>query len=168
MSDGGWIAFMLKDRFSTNEEKTRLSKEICASLERSEEDVWWVPTDQNGGLGYYLFVRERNADTDLDAVLSVRRECFENRQCHSRVPSSEMDEMIRQTKRVVVGSVKFGDVVKVRRGTFSNLHGIVLRTASVGRVFVGMKFCFGTVVESIEEKNLDLEGNIFNYIKVLK
>ena len=168
MSEGGWIAFMLKDRFSTTEEKRRLSRDICAALGRPDEDVWWIPVDQNAGLGYYIFVRERNPETDMDAVLSVRRECFETRSCHLRIPQEEMDETIRQTKCVVVGSVKFGDIVKIRRGTYSNLHGIVLREATVGKVHVGMKFCFGPVVEPIEEKNLVLEGNIFNYIKVLK
>ena len=166
--DSIWLAFLLKDRFSSNFEKERLRAGICLEMHRDESDICYVPFERNVGLSYYFFVLERDHEMDMHRIYEYRSEAFEPFDRHKRISGRELNDMMRNARQCSRGYVKQGDLVMIRSGIYSKLHGVVLREDRSGRAMVGMKFCFGTVVEGFDISELEVEGNIFNYMKVLR
>lgn len=165
-SDVTWIAFLLKDKYATNFEKARLKGSLCNEFGFSEEDVCYVPFERNVGLSYYFFIKERTPD-DMRSIFNSRRDAFAPFESHARISDAGLNDMMRSARQCERGYVKYGDIVTIKRGVYSKLHGIVLRMDRKDRVLVGLKFCFGTVISPCDEADLEVDGNIFNYIKVL-
>ena len=165
-----WIVLVLKDRFSNDTERESLKRLVLARFPRlGERDVYYVPYECSFAFCNFLFVRENDPENDLRDMLEVRREAFEPYPSHMRITDGEFARMVDgvdETRRKA--TVKYGDIVTVRKGTYSKLNGIVLREDRSGRIDVGLKFCFGTVVERCDVDELVVKGNIFEYLKVLK
>ena len=166
--DAVWLAFMLKDKYASNFEKDRLKRCVCSKFKRSDREICYVPFERNSGLSYYFFVLERE-ETDLSSIYSYRTDVFETFNRHKRITGGELNEMLRTANNCQRGYAKQGDLVTVKNGIYRKLHGIVLRQdRSPNKVVVGLKFCFGTVVETFDLLDLEVCGNLFNYLKVLK
>lgn len=166
--DDVWLAFLLKDKYSSNFEKERLKSSICAEFNREENEICYIPFERNMGLSYYFFVLEKDKEEDLRNIYSYRSEAFDVFERHKRISGDELNEMMLSLKKKSSEYVKYGDIVNIRNGMYCKLHGIVLREDRFKKVIVGFKFCFGTVIESFDLVDISIDGNIFNYIKVLK
>ena len=59
---GDWMVFMLKDRYATDFEKSRLRQDIVSALGMDEGDIMYAPFEKGVSLSYYFFVRERTGD----------------------------------------------------------------------------------------------------------
>ena len=133
----------------------------------NEEDVYYVPFESSFAFSNFLFVKEYCAD-DLMNVMEYRRDAFEQYPMHMRITDDEffsMVEGIKASKKKTV--VKYGDIVIAKHGKFSRLHGIVLRESNKNKIEVGFKFCFGKIIEKYDAEELDVTGNIFDYLKVI-
>lgn len=161
-----WLAFLLKDKYSSNFEKERLKSGIRREFGRGDEEICYLPFERNVGLSYYFFVRERDRENDLRDIYAYRPDAFEPFDRHRRISGTDLAGMMRCSSGGDRGYAKQGDIVTVRKGVYGGLHGIVLREDRCGRIVVGFKFCFGTVVESFSLAELEVNGNIFNYLKV--
>ena len=164
-----WLVLVVKDRFSSDGEREGIKNLLMSCFPLKKNEVYYVPRDDNDAFSNYLFVRERDPVEDLRNMLACKREAFEPYPCHMRITDDEFRRMVQGIEDSRKSEeVKYGDIVTIRNGTYSKLNGIVLRESRSSKVEVGLKFCFGTVIESCEPENLVVVGNIFNYLKVLK
>lgn len=161
-----WIGFLLKDRYATDFEKASLKSEIMENFKLNEDDICYVPFEKYCGLSYYFFVRERDSENDLRDIYLFKKDAFEIYSLHVKITNDELNNCMKSTLKPNRGYVKFGDIVRIESGKYSKLNGIVLRENRNGKIEVGMRFCFGTIVEQYDSGNLIVTGNIFNYIKV--
>ena len=166
-SDSVWLAFLLKDKYSSNFEKERLRAGICSGFNRTEDEIYYVPFERNVGLSYYFFVLEKDSE-DLRNIYSYRSDAFDVFERQKKITGAELNEMVGSLKKCSSEYAKYGDIVTIRNGMYCKLHGIVLREDRSGRIVVGLKFCFGTVIETFDLSDVEITGNIFNYMKVLK
>lgn len=162
-----WIAFLLKDKHSSDQDKQNLKKQIINCFNRKQDEVCYISTNSNVGLAYYFFVKEYDCDNDMRNILQSNRDAFQSYDQHTRISQQQLLQMIRDITQCKRGYIKFGDLVKIQSGIYNNLYGIVLRQNRNNKLDVGIKFCFGSIIQSYDANDLNVIGNIFNYIKVL-
>lgn len=163
---GDWMVFMLKDRYATDFEKSRLRQDIVSALGMDEGDIMYAPFEKGVSLSYYFFVRERTGDEPRE-IMEMRGDMFDRGFGCVRITGKELSAMTRDSN-CDRGYVKQGDVVMLKgKDKYGGLYGVVLRVNRNGKIDVGMKFCFGKVVVQYDKRNLQIMGNVFNYIKVL-
>lgn len=164
-----WLVLVLKDRCANDRERDALRSHLLSAFPLKGDEVRYVPVEDGDAFRNFLFVKEHDPANDLRDILESRRDAFEPYPSHMRITEAEFDRMlegIAGMKRKE--SMKHGDIVGIRKGTYSKLNGIVLRRCRNGKLEVGMKFCFGTVVMQYDDDELELKGNIFEHLKVLK
>ncbi len=172
MADGKgnkWIVLVLKEKHANDGDRDLLKASLMAAFQLKSGDVYFVREDEGTALNNFLFVRERDPEHDLRAFLDFRRDMFEPYPAHMRITEEELDRMIEgigESRRKE--TVKYGDIVLIKNGVYSKLYGIVLRENRSRKIDVGLKFCFGTVLEQYSPEDLSVVGNIFNYLKVLR
>ena len=112
-----------------------------------------------------MFIRE----TDIDNLWkSLKKDKFINEYFkYKSITDEEMEEMIKGIE-FIRDDISFGDIVRINDGKFNKLNGIVLRDKKEEGYLVGFKFCFGTSFITKQASELEIVGNIFNYIKVKK
>ena len=163
-----WLVLVLKDRFSNDPERENLKNCLMLNLPLRSTDIYYASSENCPAYSNFLFVREYGSD-DLRSILELKREAFEPYPMHMRITDEEMtglvDGVIMSRKAVLP---KHGDIVIVKSGKYVKLYGIVLRECRSSKVDVGFKFCFGTVTEQYKPDELNIVGNLFNYLKVLK
>ncbi len=163
-----WIVFVLKDKCSNDSERENLKNCLMLNFPLRSTDIYYVKSEDCFAFSNFLFVREYDAD-DLRKILEFRRDAFEAYPMHMRITDAEMTSMvegINSSRKTVC--LKHGDIVTIKNGRYSKLYGIVLRECRSSKVDVGLKFCFGTVTEQYGPEDLNVVGNIFKYLKVLK
>ena len=164
-----WLVLVVKDKYSNDDEREMLKSLLMRNFSLKKEDVYYVPTDSNFAFSNFVFVREYNPEDDLRKMLECRRDMFEPYPSHMRITDDEFRNMVSGMKEKSKGiSIKYGDIVGIKNGVYSKLNGIVLRESKPPKVDVGLKFCFGVVIEQYNPEDLVVKGNIFNYLKVLK
>ena len=164
-----WLILVLKDKYSNDVEREALKGRFMMDFPLKGGDVYYVPFDDNPAFCNFLFVREYNPDDDLRDFLDMKRDAFEPYPSHMRITDAEFRKMvdgIGDSRRT--DSVKYGDIVTIKNGIYSKLHGIALREGRSGKVDVGLKFCFGTITEQFPKSDLCVTGNIFRHLKVLR
>ena len=164
-----WLVLVLKEKYATDADREQLKACLLANFPLKNTDVRFVRKSDENALSNFVFVREYHRDTDLKEILAFRRDYFEAYPVHMRITETELKDMmggIEEAKKSI--TVKYGDIVVIKSGIYSKLHGIVLRENRSSKIEVGMKFCFGTVVEQYSPDELEIKGNIFKYLKVLK
>lgn len=161
-----WIVFLLKDKYACDAEKQILKIQIMKRFKRKESDICYTSFDGESGLSYYFFVKEYDND-DLRNIWQSYINYFQSYNSHTKINEQQLFSMMHNIKKCNCGYVKFGDIVLINKGQYSKLYGIVLRQNRNGKFDVGLKFCFGSVIQSYDSNDLSVEGNIFNYIKVL-
>ncbi len=167
--NGMWLVLMVKDKFARDCERKRIKGQLIDLLGLQENEIFYVPFELNNPYSYYVFVKEKSAG-DLQKIFgSSTSECFTGyRNCKSKITNSEIRQIVKNNKVAPNNDIKFGDFVKIKSGTYSNLYGIVLRQSPrKDKVYVGMKFCFGIVIEEYHTGELEAIDNLFNHIKVL-
>lgn len=163
-----WIAFLLKDKYSSDNEKEKLKYEIIKKFKKDKNDVYYFSFHEKNGLSYYFFVKEKNND-DLRKIFDYCNLYFSSYSSQIKIKQHELKKMMNNIdKKEKKEIIKFGDFVKINNGKYNKLYGIVLRKNRLGKIQVGLNFCFGSIIESYNPKDLISIGNIFNYIKVLK
>ena len=166
-----WLVLVMKERHSNDSSRETLKRSLVSGFSLREKDVYYAPSDFGFALDGYLFVRDWTEDgSSLRQILDRHGELLEPYPAHMRVSGEEFEHMVEgiRDRMEAQSSVKHGDIVLVKSGTYSKLYGIVLRNCRSAKVDVGLKFCFGTVTESFLPQELKVVGNIFNYLKVLK
>lgn len=161
-----WIAFLLKDKYSDDDQKEILKTQIIKKFKRKESDICYTSFDIDSGLSYYFFIKQYE-ENDLRNIWQSNMNYFESYSCHTKIDESQLFKMLHYVDKCNCGYVKFGDVVLIEKGVYNKLYGIVLRQNRNGKYDVGLKFCFGQVIQSYDSSELSVVGNIFNYIKVL-
>lgn len=165
-----WLVLMVKDKYAKNIERQRIKEQIRDLLHLPDDEVFYTPFEASNPYSYYVFVREHDHFSDLHSIfLTPIKDCltgFRNNQ--SRITGEEFRKIVKQCKVAPNKEIRFGDFVRIKRGTYSNLYGIVIRQSTrKNKVYVGLKFCFGVVVNEYYTGDLEAIGNLFNYIKVL-
>lgn len=164
-----WIAFILKDRFAKDTERESLKGDIISNFGLCDDDVYYIPIEINFAYSNYIFVRERNED-DLHNIYEKKKEAFEHYQAHVRITDAEFCTMLEGLKEEQIRhkpTIKYGDIVIVKNGKYNRLYGIALREYNSTKFNIGFKFCFGNVIEQYSADELNVVGNIFNYLKVI-
>lgn len=164
-----WIAFILKDRFAKDSERESLKNDIISKFCLCDDDVHFIPIEMNFAYSNYIFVREHNVD-DMRNIYDKRKDAFENYQMHVRITEVEFCNMVESLKEEQFRNkptIKYGDIVVVKNGKYNKLYGIALRESNPTKFDIGFKFCFGKVVEQYSAEELNVVGNIFNYLKVI-
>lgn len=167
MKENIWIAFLLKDKYAGQNAKQALKNSIINKFNRKQNDIIVIQEQENSALSYYFFVKQYQYD-DLSRIYQENNEFFDNFENHVKINEKELKAMLKDLYREENKGIKFGDLVTINKGKYNKLYGIVLRENRTGGVQVGLKFCFGTKIESYKQEDLTVNGNIFNYIKVLK
>lgn len=163
-----WIAFLLKDKYSSENEKDKLKRQIIKKFKRNNNDVCYISCNQKNGLSYYFFVKEYLQE-DLKNIYEFYSSYFSLYSYQAKITENELNEMLKTIDKKEENEIaKFGDFVMINKGKYKKLYGIVLRENRIGKVQVGLKFCFGQIIQTYDYKDLTSVGNIFNYIKVLK
>lgn len=162
-----WIAFLLQDKYASDFEKENLKRDIIKKFNRSEDDICYTPYDYNSGLTYYFFVKEYDKENDLRTIWEYRPYIFEAFNNHIKITEIQLIDMMRQIKNYQHGSIKYGDLVYIKKGCYNKLYGIVLRQNRNNKYDVGLKFRFGTIVKSFSSDEIKVVDNIFKHIKVL-
>ena len=163
-----WLVLVLKDRFSNDSERENLKNCLMLNFPLKSTDIYYVKSEDCFAYSNFLFVREYGPE-DLRSILEFRMDAFEPYPMHMRITDEEMAVMvdgIDMSRKAAVP--KHGDIVIVKNGKYGKLYGIVLRECRSSKVDVGFKFCFGTVTEQYKPDELNIVGNLFNYLKVLK
>ena len=163
-----WLVLVLKDKFSNDSERENLKNCLMLNFPLKSTDIYYVKSDDCFAYSNFLFVREYGSE-DLRSILEFKMDAFEPYPMHMRITDEEMAVMvdgIDMSRRAAVP--KHGDIVIVKNGKYGKLYGIVLRECRSSKVDVGFKFCFGTVTEQCKPDELNIVGNLFNYLKVLK
>ena len=163
-----WLVLVLKDKFSNDSERENLKNCLMLNFPLKSTDIYYVKSEDCFAYSNFLFVREYGSE-DLRSILEFKMDAFEPYPMHMRITDEEMtglvDGVIMSRKAVLP---KHGDIVIVKSGKYVKLYGIVLRECRSSKVDVGFKFCFGTVTEQYKPDELNIVGNLFNYLKVLK
>ena len=163
-----WLVLVLKDKFSNDSERENLKDCLMLNFPLKSTDIYYVKSEDCLAYSNFLFVREYGSE-DLRSILEFKMEAFEPYPMHMRITDEEMAVMvdgIDMSRRAAVP--KHGDIVIVKNGKYGKLYGIVLRECRSSKVDVGFKFCFGTVTEQYKPDELNIVGNLFNYLKGLK
>ena len=163
-----WLVLVLKDKFSNDSERENLKNCLMLNFPLKSTDIYYVKSEDCFAYSNFLFVREYGSE-DLRSILEFKMDAFEPYPMHMRITNEEMAVMvdgIGMSRRAAVP--KHGDIVIVKNGKYGKLYGIVLRECRSSKVDVGFKFCFGTVTEQYKPDELNIVGNLFNYLKVLK
>ena len=163
-----WLVLVLKDKFSNDSERENLKNCLMLNFPLKSTDIYYVKSEDCFAYSNFLFVREYGPE-DLRSILEFKMEAFEPYPMHMRITDEEMAVMvdgIDMSRKAAVP--KHGDIVIVKNGKYGKLYGIVLRECRSSKVDVGFKFCFGTVTEQYKPDELNIVGNLFNYLKVLK
>lgn len=171
MCDGEckWIVLVLRDRYANDCERECLKRGIMLNFSLCDDDVYYVPFGDSPVHGNYLFVREHDKENSLRDILEYKRDAFEAYPMHMRITDGEFRSMldgIESTRHVV--EAKHGDIVQVKNGKYRKLYGIVLREDRSGRIDIGLKFHFGTIVEQMDSSDFEVVGNIFRHLKILR
>lgn len=161
-----WIAFLLKDKCACDAYKEVIKADIMKKFKRKQSDICYSSFDIQSGLSYYFFVKEYG-DNDLREIWQSNINNFQPYNSHTKISEQQLFGMLHDVNKCNYGYVKFGDIVLIDKGIYNKLHGIVLRQNRNGKFDVGLKFCFGSVVQSYDYNDLSVIGNIFNYIKVI-
>lgn len=160
-----WIAFMLRKKHKDDEDKFLLKKIVMNMLKRDSEDILYFTENQNSALAWYFFVRERD-ESDLSKIYEAAKDFFEPFDYHLKITGDECRKMFGNLDLFKKNPVGFGDIVKVERGKYRKLFGIVLRDKKNGFFEVGFKFCFGSETEVLSGTDLKTVGNLFDHIKI--
>ena len=163
-----WLVLVLKDKFSNDSERENLKNCLMLNFPLKSTDIYYVKSEDCFAYSNFLFVREYGSE-DLRNILEFKRDVFEPYPMHMRITNEEMIGMVEgisMNRKAVLP--KHGDIVIVKNGKYGKLYGIVLRECRSSKVDVGFKFCFGTVTEQYKPDELNIVGNLFNYLKVLK
>jgi transcription antitermination factor NusG len=167
-----WLVLMVKDKFARDCDREKIKSQLIKLFGLAIDDVFYVPFAQNNPYSYYVFVKERNSSENLLSRIfgtPIGDFLAGYKNCKVRITPDEFRRVVRTSKVAPNSDIRFGDFVKIKEGTYSNLYGIVLRESTrKDKVFVGLKFCFGVVVIEYHTGQLETIGNLFNYIKVLK
>lgn len=164
-----WIVFVLKERFANDQDRDAMKASLLANFPLKSSDIYFVSEEDGTALNNFIFVKEYDAENDLRSILEFKREMLEAYPAHMRITEKELDMMVEgigESKRKE--TVKHGDIVMIKSGIYNKLYGIVLRETRSSKLDVGLKFCFGTITEQYNPEDLNVIGNIFNYLKVLK
>ena len=163
-----WLVLVLKDKFSNDSERENLKNCLMLNFPLKSTDIYYVKSEDCFAYSNFLFVREYGSE-DLRSILEFKMDAFEPYPMHMRITDEEMAVMVEGISMNRKAAVpKHGDIVIVKNGKYGKLYGIVLRECRSSKVDVGFKFCFGTVTEKYEPDELNIVGNLFNYLKVLK
>lgn len=160
-----WMILMLREKYNSEKEKENLWDKLCKKYDKKPNEIYMISKQISPGLSYYVFIREIDKET-LWKKLCKEKYFLEPFQ-YKEVTHKEVMDMTRgiECRR---DSVRFGDIVKIKSGKYQKLQGIVLRETRSKNYDVGLKFCFGNVCEEFSEKELEVCGNIFKFIKVNK
>ena len=162
--DERWLALMIRRRRNDDESKSELKSIIMNVLKRPQEDFLYFTERQNSALSWYFFVRERE-DTDLMRIYEVAKDFLESFDSHSKITGEECRKMFGNAKVVGEEKIGFGDIVRIERGKYRKLFGIVVRDKRGGFFEVGLKFCYGIEMEVFSRSDLKVFGNVFDYVK---
>lgn len=162
-----WIAFLLRDKKANEEDKAVLKNNIISKFHKKQSDICYALKNQNQGLYYYFFVKQ-NYEGQLKSIYQSNKNYFQDFFVHTRITEHQLNEIMRKIQKYNHGYVKFGDFVLINSGRYEKLYGVVLRKNRNDKIEVGLKFCFGNIIQLYESSELTVVGNIFNHIKVLK
>lgn len=162
-----WIVLMLKDKYAQNFEKNRLRNDLMHALGYAEDEIIYTPFDRDQSVSYYFFAVDRPGRHDQYDILSLKPDVFDPFSKPMRLTDDQVRGFIASCQESVTPkNIGYGDIVFIKTGKYSKLNGIVLRKTSSGQFDVGLKMCFGKVIETYRPADLSVVGNIFRYIKV--
>ena len=164
-----WIALMLKDKYAQNFEKQRLRNELMHGMGYAEDEIICTPFDKDQSVSYYFFAVDRPGRQDQYDILSLKPDVFDPFSAPMRLTDEQVRSFISSCQdSVTPKNIGYGDIVFIKAGKYSKLNGIVLRKTPSGQFEVGLKMCFGNVIETYKPIDLAVTGNIFRYLKVPK
>ena len=164
-----WIALMLKDKYAQNFEKNHLRADLIHAMGYAEDEIICTPFDREQSVSYYFFAVDRPGKNDQFQIMSLKPDVFDPFSKPMRLTDEQVHSFITSCQESVTPkNIGYGDIVFIKAGKYSKLNGIVLRAAPGGQFDVGLKMCFGKVIETYRPIDLAVVGNIFRFIKVPK
>ena len=158
-----WYVFQIKNRYSKDIFLKQFYRKLKDVYDISSKDIFLNIDAQNEGMNHYVFINTQNCSQLWE---KLRGDKFIQAQFgYHQIKDKEMMDM-RNDVQSIREQIGFGDIVKIKSGKYNKLYGIVLRQRSAGRYQVGLKFCCGVKIELQQSKDLQIVGNIFQYIKV--
>ena len=104
-----WIAFLLKDKYSSENEKDKLKRQVIKKFKRNNNDVCYISCNQKNGLSYYFFVKEYLQD-DLKNIYEFYSSYFSLYSYQAKITENELNEMLKTIDKKEENEIaKFGD-----------------------------------------------------------
>lgn len=160
-----WYVFQLRQKYTRQTSRKQFYQRLRNYYNKSKEDIYISLTQKNIGMNYYVFIRQESI---LDFWKIIKRDkCINEQYGYKQITDSQINQM-RKDIQYIREQIGFGDIVKILQGKYSKLYGLVLRQRQNNTYEIGLKFCNGIKTQIIKGTQLQITGNIFNYIKVYK
>lgn len=160
-----WYVFQLRQKYTRQTSRKQFYQRLRTYYNKSKEDIYISLTQKNIGMNYYVFIRQESI---LDFWKIIKRDkCINEQYGYKQITDSQINQM-RKDIQYIREQIGFGDIVKILQGKYSKLYGLVLRQRQNNTYEIGLKFCNGIKTQIIKGTQLQITGNIFNYIKVYK
>lgn len=158
-----WCVVELKNKYSKDTSRKQFYKRLKQFYGICTKNIFMNADSYNEGMNYYVFIctndkRQLWERLKTDKFVETAFGCNEI--------SDEQMKSMRTGLQGVREQIGFGDIVKLRNGTYNKLYGIVLRQRNDNKFQIGLKFCYGVRVEMKDGNDLQIVGNIFNFLKV--
>lgn len=160
-----WYVFQLKDRSSKQNSRKQLYQKLRNHYGKCPKDIYICLNDINYGLNHYIFLYDTNIKELWD---QLKKQKYFNVQFGYKPISQEQLALLKKDVQFVRNEVSFGDIVKINNGIYNKLNGIVLRDRNNGKYEIGLKFCYGIVLLTMNSNDFQIVDNIFKYIKIRK
>lgn len=160
-----WYVFELRQKYTGQTSRKQFYDRLRNLYNKQKQHIYMCLSEKNIGMNYYVFVYEEDI---ISFWKTLRKDKSINEQYgYNRVLETQIN-LLRQDIQYIREQISFGDVVKILQGKYSKLYGIVLRQRQNNTYQIGLKFCHGVCTEIIKGNQLQIVGNIFNYVKVSK
>jgi transcription antitermination factor NusG len=169
-----WICLDIRERYCKAEYYSVIKDNIVKVLGSDLKEYLFVGLElsqdvQDNLLTSYIFVHCRNIHDHIDNIKTIKfiRTILNDYTKIRIISDEEIEDLKRDWYKKIENKQNFvyGDVVKVKSGVFSSLHGIVIGKET-GKYKLLFKFNLGCVVETFLKDNLFFHSNIFNFMKI--
>lgn len=160
-----WYVFELRQKYVGQTSRKQFYDRLRNLYKKQKQQIYICLNEKNIGMNYYVFVYVEDI-VDFWKILR-KDKCINEQYGYNSVQESQIN-LLRQDIQYIREQISFGDIVKILYGKYSKLYGIVLRQRQNNTYQIGLKFCHGVYTQIIKGNQLQIVGNIFNYLKVSK
>lgn len=162
--DKPWSCIMASEKYSKKDCIPVVVSNIKKILGKNV-DIFYVDNKNEKSFDGYFFVQKDITDVAYEFKNNIYfQNVLNSFERVKLIPNSEIVKMKESVEKKHEKIFKYGDVVFIKRGIYENLRGICLGVGD-DECEVGLKFCTGSFIVKIKSEDLNVEDNIYNYIR---